>query len=323
MHGEGRVRMNAQPGWYDAGVPGRERWWDGTQWSAHERPTPTAFPAAPPAPATPQTFAAPQPAPVQVATAYGAPTGPAPGWYAMPGADEVRWWEGRWWTMFRIRAGRPGNDAFGAEQPSIALGLGVVFLVLGGAQFALSVRTGSFGPGFPLLVLGVLWILAGAQGSALRRKPAPTTAPLHPDVAAPFVGQQDGVGAGWYRVHRRASRWWTGTRWAPYVFFDRWNGIRPTLHGPRTVRTTRIVAWVLAGLGVIGLVGGILLLVAGAASSLPSTMTGFTVMGVAVLFFGLVLLACGISLLFMSRIQARILLIPDAPASAFPRSDGM
>ncbi|WP_085510801.1 DUF2510 domain-containing protein [Plantibacter flavus] len=26
--------MTAAPGWYEAGTPGKLRWWDGTQWTA-------------------------------------------------------------------------------------------------------------------------------------------------------------------------------------------------------------------------------------------------------------------------------------------------
>lgn len=39
---------NTPPGWYEGGVPGEQRWWDGVAWTAHARPTP----AAPPAPGT-------------------------------------------------------------------------------------------------------------------------------------------------------------------------------------------------------------------------------------------------------------------------------
>lgn len=42
--------MSAPAGWYpDPQSPAAQRWWDGTQWSAHVQPAPTAW--APPAPA--------------------------------------------------------------------------------------------------------------------------------------------------------------------------------------------------------------------------------------------------------------------------------
>lgn len=28
------------PGWYDAGVPAQQRWWNGVEWTEHVRPTP-------------------------------------------------------------------------------------------------------------------------------------------------------------------------------------------------------------------------------------------------------------------------------------------
>lgn len=51
---DGRARGGSdglQPGWYGAD-PGAERWWDGTAWTAHTRPTPD-----PPAPTSPESDA--------------------------------------------------------------------------------------------------------------------------------------------------------------------------------------------------------------------------------------------------------------------------
>jgi hypothetical protein len=36
---------NTPPGWYEGGVAGEQRWWDGAAWTAHARPTPAAAPA--------------------------------------------------------------------------------------------------------------------------------------------------------------------------------------------------------------------------------------------------------------------------------------
>lgn len=39
--------MTTPPGWYEGGVPGEQRWWDGVGWTAYARPTPTVGPATP------------------------------------------------------------------------------------------------------------------------------------------------------------------------------------------------------------------------------------------------------------------------------------
>ena len=53
--------MAVQPGWYPAGVSGRERWWDGLQWTAYEREV--AAPVVPQTPPVQQTPSTPQPTP--------------------------------------------------------------------------------------------------------------------------------------------------------------------------------------------------------------------------------------------------------------------
>ncbi|QEW00789.1 DUF2510 domain-containing protein [Microbacterium caowuchunii] len=40
---------SAPAGWYDAGVPGWQRWWDGTAWTDRQRPAATPAVAGPPA----------------------------------------------------------------------------------------------------------------------------------------------------------------------------------------------------------------------------------------------------------------------------------
>ncbi|WP_228992410.1 DUF2510 domain-containing protein [Streptomyces sp. DH8] len=50
------------PGWYpDTGVPGLERWWDGTAWTAHTRPPAAAHAAPPRRPAPAAEFGPPTP----------------------------------------------------------------------------------------------------------------------------------------------------------------------------------------------------------------------------------------------------------------------
>ncbi|MGW3088706.1 DUF2510 domain-containing protein [Streptomyces sp. NPDC001108] len=59
------------PGWYpDAATPGGERWWDGTAWTAHLRPT---APAAPPAPVLPAPTAPAPPVPAATVRYGGGP----------------------------------------------------------------------------------------------------------------------------------------------------------------------------------------------------------------------------------------------------------
>ncbi|MFI8196667.1 DUF2510 domain-containing protein [Streptomyces sp. NPDC085942] len=62
------------PGWYpDTGVPGLERWWDGTAWTAHTRP-PAAAHAAPPQPPAPAAEFGP-PTPSSPRGPHGGPGG--------------------------------------------------------------------------------------------------------------------------------------------------------------------------------------------------------------------------------------------------------
>ncbi|WP_159501865.1 DUF2510 domain-containing protein [Microbacterium sp. 18062] len=67
---------SAPPGWYDAGVPGQLRWWDGTAWTTHVQPMPPASPL-PPAQAASQAAAV---APVKRWTLLGQPRAVLPGW---------------------------------------------------------------------------------------------------------------------------------------------------------------------------------------------------------------------------------------------------
>ncbi|MEV6400899.1 DUF2510 domain-containing protein [Streptomyces sp. NPDC051907] len=67
------MSMTTPPGWYpDSGVPGVERWWDGTAWTAHTR----AVQAQAPAPAQQPAPVQQQPAPVQQPAGFGPPTVP-------------------------------------------------------------------------------------------------------------------------------------------------------------------------------------------------------------------------------------------------------
>lgn len=291
--------MTAQPGWYDAGVPGRERWWDGAQWTAHERPVETA--------------AAPAP---------GVVGGPAPaaqapmGWYPVPGTTEVRWWDGRMWTPYKLRNGAPKPEAFAIEPASTGITLGIVFVVIGITQVGLSTFGRSeFSPAWLFFVVGIIWLIGGAHGQRIAKMPPPMTAPivdadLHPlpgavEHARPVAGAgQDAVpGAGWYPVAGNVSRWWTGARWSWYVAQK--VGVRPGHSGPRAYAVTMVVGWAILGLTLIGLfISGV--------SLFDGTPLGIGV-GVIALVVTLVFIGLGLFLVLYTRARRYAFLIPDGP----------
>jgi hypothetical protein len=268
--------MSAAPGWYDAGTPGRLRWWDGTRWTTHEKDAPSAVP---------------------------------PGWYPTPKDGRLRWWDGRGWTGMRVRNGIPGVDWATTEQPGVAWTLGSVFLCLALAQVAVSAVTRPlYFAGIAMAAVAALWFAIAAQTTAVRRIPAPATGPAVLDALRPLPGEQEAPGAGWYPVAPRATRWWTGARWSQYT--NTASGIRPTFHGPRAYRTLVVMSGVVAAAGALALVAGILLLVVGAASAssaLPS------VIGVVVLLAGILFGAVAVVVFVSTRTQGRILLPPAGP----------
>ena len=291
--------MTAAPGWYEAGTPGKLRWWDGTQWTAQEAD------AAPPVKQeVPVTLLAPTP----MASPSQLPSGPQPGWYPT-GPDQLRWWDGSHWTGLRVKNGKPGTDWATTEQPSLAWVFGSLFLVLAIAQFSLGALSSHLSVnGFPMLFLALLWFGIAAQTTAVRRIPQPVAAPVVIDVVRPLPGEQDGPGAGWYSVSPRATRWWTGSRWAQYVGTQ--YGIRPTFHGARAFRIYLVMSWAVLGIGVLALAVGVVILVnsSGDGYGFLGGIIGGIVVGGGVLFAVL-----GGVLLIMSRMQRRLLLLPDLP----------
>lgn len=278
---------NAQPGWYDAGVPGRLRWWDGMQWTAHERavdPTPADAVTAP--------AAAPMP---HVATR--APMG----WYPVTGTPDVRWWDGAVWTPYRLRAGAPRADAFANEPSSSALTMGFVFIVLAISQFS----TAGLGSGQPMfrftsvmfLIAGVLALIGGFRTRQLSGLPAPSAAPVFDASTRPLPGEVEGAGSGWFAVSGQITRWWTGTRWSPYV--NQKFGVRPTQQGARAYRMSMVIGGVFAGLGLIAAVLGFVLIYA---------MDRWT--GVAVLIPGLIAVLVGGLVLVLTYVRRYTLILP-------------
>lgn len=273
---------SAQPGWYPAGVPGRERWWDGTQWTAHERDAAVQPPAAPatlaaqhpgaqhtnPPQASGQYGYAPTPrtsGQYGVAQQYGAgqPTGPAMGWYVFPKSGQPRWWNANHWTAYYVRNGRPAVNGYATDPPSTGWVLGGLMLFLGLVNFlrALADDLSGISMAFIFTVLGILWLIGTGADQARRKVPAPNTAPIVEDWMRPFPGEAESASAGWYPVAGAIQRWWTGARWAEYVS-DK-GRVRPTQYGLRAYRLAMIVAAVFGGLGAIGLVIGIVLMTAG------------------------------------------------------------
>ncbi|WP_447911563.1 DUF2510 domain-containing protein [Microbacterium phyllosphaerae] len=219
--------MSAPQGWYDAGTPGVQRWWDGVQWTAHER--------------------------------AAAPATLSMGWYPVPGTTDVRWWDGVMWTPYRVRAGKPRPDWLAIEPPAMGVVLGVLFVVLGMLQLFAALVTQN--PGnfvFPVLLLSVavIWFVGAAYSSGVRKLPAPQSAPIVDPVVRPLPGEVEGPGAGWYPMTRQVSRWWTGSRWSWYIGTK--FGPRPGHAGPRGYLTSMIVGWCVAGLAVAGLIVAVL-----------------------------------------------------------------
>jgi hypothetical protein len=287
--------MSAAPGWYDAGTPGRVRWWDGAQWTVHEADAPT--PVAASAPAVGQ---------------MAAPTGPVPGWYVTP-SGPTRWWDGQKWTALRTkRDGSHGTDWASTEQVGLAWALGVVFVALGSVQFTLGTvsSTVSFA-GFPMLLLAALWFGIAIQTSAVLRIPAPATAPLTTDAFRPLPGEQEGPGAGWYPVSGTTTRWWTGVRWSQYT--NTKFGIRPTFHAPQARAALRWVGIGVFALAAIALLIGVFFIIVGAndPSDYTSSVIGWVTAVGAVAFAGV-----GALVFAMTRYQTRLLFPPSEP----PRS---
>ncbi|MGN7979071.1 DUF2510 domain-containing protein [Microbacterium sp. 22195] len=316
--------MAAQPGWYPAGVPGRERWWDGLQWTAYEREV--AASAAPMIPQTPsvQTPSVPQasvpqaPAPQHPQfAAPGAPSAtpgaqfaaapafaptpqptvhpqsaaaqvvtPPMGWYAFPPSGQTRWWNGVDWTAYKLKNDRVRADAYAVEPPGMGWVLGGMFALIA----LMNLFMGLLNPGMGALsivwfAISIVWFVGAGRDHARRRVPPPTTAPSVDAELRPFPGEADAAGAGWYVVSGAVLRWWTGTRWAHYVL-DR-GRVRPTHFAPRAFRTSMITSAVIGGLGLIGLVGGIVL-----ANTTDDSEAGimFAVLGGAFVFIALILL---------------------------------
>ncbi|MFB2583710.1 DUF2510 domain-containing protein [Herbiconiux liukaitaii] len=266
--------MSAAPGWYDAGTPGRLRWWDGTQWTPHESDVP---------------------AKVIVA-----------GWYPTP-TGQLRWWDGAHWTGMRVKNGAPGIDWATTEQPAISFAFGGIWLALSGLQFAIGAVTSYVSPnGIATLLLAALWIAIGIQGARVRGIPTPGGEPTVIDAVRPLPGEQEAPGAGWYPIAPRVTRWWTGARWAEYVATA--TGIRPSFHGARSFRIYLVTVWSVLALGALGLLAGVLLLTLGSPDP-DDYLAG--ALGIGLIVGGIILALLGVVLLAVSRLSRRVLIVPE------------
>jgi hypothetical protein len=269
--------MGAAPGWYDAGVPGRLRWWDGSGWSPHETDTPTA---------------------------------PQAGWYPVPNGV-LRWWDGRSWTGLRVKDGRPGIDWATTEQPVMVWVFGLLFFGLAVVQLGLGVLVSTVSPsGVTTLLLSGLWFAVAIQSSAVRRIPSPVEPPATIGAVRPLPGEVEGPDAGWYPVGSRTTRWWSGVRWAQYAGTPQ--GVRPTFHGARAIKTMFVMSWVLIGAGALAVIAGVVMLVPGAGAAADQLLG---VIGLAVLLSGILLAGLGVLVLAMTFRHRRVLVPPSGPPS--------
>lgn len=269
--------MSTAPGWYPVGDGGALRWWDGAQWTAHE---------------------------------MAAPTDAGPGWYPARGG-ELRWWDGTVWTAMRVRGGVPGVDGTTTEQPALAWGFGAMFAGLAALQFALGAATSSVSyVGVTTVLLTLLWLTVAARTTYVRRFPAPdASTAVDLPVLHPLPGEADGPGAGWYPVGAKATRWWTGTRWAQYAHTT--FGVRPTFHGARAYRNLVITYLVIAIIGIVALVVGIAVWIAGA--SLAADGPTPLIIGIFTTIGGVILALAGTFGTLMSKRQREVLLLPENP----------
>ncbi|MGW8482544.1 DUF2510 domain-containing protein [Microbacterium sp. NPDC055903] len=283
--------MSAPAGWYDAGQPGRQRWWDGAQWTAHERDAV----AAPTVGATVQ-----QPAAAEIAM----------GWYPVPGTVDVRWWDGTTWTPYRVRDGRPKPDAFAIEPAATGVVLGIVFYAVAALQLFSAVISGN--TSFyvtPLLFVfaGTVWLVGGIASKGLSRLPAPQGGPLMDAVVRPLPTDVEGPGAGWYPVSGQATRWWTGTRWSWYVGMK--FGPRPGHFGPRSYLISMICGWIVAAVAVCGILIGALGIGLSAAGD-ASVGAALGVIGIA---FGVIFGLLALFVLLLTRSRRYAFTLPSTP----------
>lgn len=286
---------NLPPGWY-ADERGVERWWDGGDWTDLERATPVVGIDLPP-----------------VVDHAAAAIGPAveivPGWYAVPGTEETRWWDGVHWTASVIDDGEPhaqhlNTTTRSALRLAVLPGLlTVVFAAI--AVFMPSTRWTALGFAVPLAAMTGYMVFATFAAMRRVRRPDPVGEPEYPEAARPVLGEVEATHAGWYPAPRPDHlRWWTGTRWAQYV----WDGAapRPSFGDERGYRALLGVAGVLFAVFLGSIVWGAV--VAGTDVGSVVTAAGFS--GAAAALLG------AVSLVMRPRVLVAKLRAPAMPDQA-------
>lgn len=233
-----------------------------------------------------------------------------PGWYAVPGRNEVRWWTGATWAPIRLVEATPRMSMVVTMQnPVVLYLLGAVFLAVATLQFSLGLAAARQGLGaaslanaiFPVLMAVFLLVIAG-NTTALRRLPRPDAPALLVPHLRPMPGDAEGPGAGWRPTAvPQIQRWWTGTRWAEYVLE---RGVpMPTFDLQRTLGIgIATLRWGTICLAVIAVVAVI------AAFFVPTPWTPFPIVIAAIGGFGAVMFGL-IWALYAAR--ARKLVIPS------------
>lgn len=226
------------------------------------------------------------------------------GWYDAGVPGRQRWWDGADWTPYRIRDGKPRADAFAAEPGNIGLLMGFLFIMLGITQWSTArVAEGTvFSVTWVIFfIVGVFWLIGGFHNAQVRKLPPPQTAPVFDPLTRPLPGEVEGPGAGWHPVAGRVTRWWTGSRWSPYIAQK--FGVRPTLNGRLGYRISMILGWVFGVGGVFCVVLG---LVTAAASGVIAAVFLLTLGAV-----GVVVGAILVPVIYVRRYT--MILPPSAP----------
>jgi hypothetical protein len=207
-----------------------------------------------------------------------------------------------------VREGKPRPDAFAVEPGDIGLVLGIVFLVLASTQLTIGLASRQgFASITPALffAVGVIWIVGGIRTRRVRKSPPPQGAPVFDPSTRPLPGEVEADGAGWYAVAGQVTRWWTGARWTWYV--GQRYGVRPGHIGPRGYFVSMITGAVLAGIGVLALLAGILM-----AAFVGGDPVG-GVIGVVLIVVGVILALMGGLVLLLIHSRRFSLILPKAP----------
>lgn len=145
----------------------------------------------------------------------------APGWYAVPGTADVRWWDGNSFREVTLVDGAP-RYRFGWGLPAGNYLLAAVATVILGV---VGLFTDDAGLGVPLLsivcaAVTVVWVVISVLAMQTVRLAPPSTPPIVTAEVQPLPGTIEPglVAAGWYAGPQKDKpRWWTGKQWSDYV----------------------------------------------------------------------------------------------------------